>query len=439
MPVLRKVALFTNEYPPNVYGGAGVHVEYLGRALAKLLPVEVRCFGEPGGASKATPPCAATRAGRKRSAAPTRASPAPSTLSPARLRWPRIRSTRTWSTATPGTPTWPASWQEALGRPFVLTIHSLEPLRPWKVEQLGNAYHLSTWMERTAIEEADAMIAVSQRDPRRRAAPLRRSRRSGSMSSTTASIRRSTAGPRPSDALVRHGVDPGRPYVLFVGRITRQKGIIHLVNAIPEIDPALQVVPVRRRARHAGDRPGDGGAGRRGQRRAPGRDLDPGDAAAGGGDPALHPRRGLLLPLGLRAVRHHQPGGDGLRDGGGRLGGRRHPRGRRARARPACWSSRSSTPAPSSRSIPPRSRRGSPPRSTGSPATPSSGRASAATAAAARSSSSAGTPLPRGPSISTGRCYRALGLQRHSGWVRSSQSSTGFCQRSRQQVSPVLS
>src|SRR5512136_2477967 len=128
------------------------------------------------------------------------------------------------------------------GVPFVLTTHSLEPLRPWKVEQLGNAYHLSTWIENNGIMEADAIIAVSQEtrndvlrcfpgvDPGKvkvihNGIDLNQYRKTDAV-----------------DALVRRGVDPERPFVLFVGRITRQKGIIHLVNAIPEIDPSIQVV-----------------------------------------------------------------------------------------------------------------------------------------------------------------------------------------------------
>jgi len=128
------------------------------------------------------------------------------------------------------------------GVPFVLTTHSLEPLRPWKVEQLGNAYHLSTWIENNGITQADAVIAVSQEtrndvlrcfptvDPQKvhvihNGIDLQQYRKNPDV-----------------DALVKRGVDPEQPFVLFVGRITRQKGIIHLVNAIPHIDPAIQVV-----------------------------------------------------------------------------------------------------------------------------------------------------------------------------------------------------
>jgi glycogen synthase len=123
----------------------------------------------------------------------------------------------------------------------VLSIHSLEPLRPWKVEQLGNGYHLSSWMERTAIEQADAIVAVSEQT---RADVLRLF----DVQPARVHVIHNGIDPaeyRPTgatDALLRHGIDPARPYVLFVGRITRQKGIIHLVNAIPEIDPSLQIV-----------------------------------------------------------------------------------------------------------------------------------------------------------------------------------------------------
>ena len=127
------------------------------------------------------------------------------------------------------------------GVPYVLTIHSLEPLRPWKVEQLGNGYHLSAWMERTAIERADAVIAVSQetRDDVLRLFDVRPEKVHVIHNGIDLEeYRRSES----DEALDRHGIDRAKPFVLFVGRITRQKGIIHLVNAIPRIDPELQVV-----------------------------------------------------------------------------------------------------------------------------------------------------------------------------------------------------
>ena len=125
--------------------------------------------------------------------------------------------------------------------PFVLSIHSLEPLRPWKVEQLGNGYHLSTWMERTAMEHADAIVAVSRqtREDVLRLFDVQPARVHVIHNGIDPAEYRPTGA---TDALAHHGIDPARPYVLFVGRITRQKGIIHLVDAIPQIDPDLQIV-----------------------------------------------------------------------------------------------------------------------------------------------------------------------------------------------------
>jgi glycogen synthase len=241
MPTLNKVALFTNEYPPNVYGGAGVHVEYLSRELAKLVPVEVRSFGnqdvnESNLRVKGYPPWAEAkqhtdpRFGGALDALQRNLSMAKDTLDA------NVVHCHTWYTQMAG-----VLAKRLWGTPLVVTIHSLEPLRPWKVEQLGNAYHLSSWMEKTAIEDADAIIAVSQEtrndvlkffnvDPAK--VPVIHN------GIDLQQYRKNLA----TDALVKRGVDPNRPFVLFVGRITRQKGIIHLVNAIPHLDPSLQVV-----------------------------------------------------------------------------------------------------------------------------------------------------------------------------------------------------
>ena len=241
MGTLRKVALFTNEYPPNVYGGAGVHVEYLSRALAKIVPVEVRCFGnqqitEPTLSVRGYAPWEEAKQGTDPRFSGAIDAFARSLLMAKDNLTADIVHCHTWYTDMGG-----LLASKLWGVPYVLTIHSLEPLRPWKVEQLGNAYHLSAWMERTAIEQADAVIAVSQET---RADILRLFNIAPERVQVIYNgidldeYRRVDA----TDALVRYGVDPSRPYVLFVGRITRQKGIIHLVNAIPAIDPALQVV-----------------------------------------------------------------------------------------------------------------------------------------------------------------------------------------------------
>ena len=338
MAEIRKATLFTNEYPPHVYGGAGVHVEYLSRALARRIAVEVRCFGEQRSDDAEPRRPRLPALGRGQGRTPTRALPARSMPSTARWRWPRTRSMPTSSTATPGTPTWAACSRAGCGtsRSCSASIRSSRS-GPWKVEQLGNGYHLSSWMERTAIEHADAIVAVSQqtREDVLRLFDVQPARVHVIHNGIDPDEYRPTGA---TDALARHGIDPATPYVLFVGRITRQKGIIHLVDAIPEIDPGLQIVLCA----GAPDTPEIGRemAARVAEvsaRRA-GRDLDPRDAAAGRGDPALRARGGVLLPLGLRAVRHHQSRGDGLRDRGGRLARSAASRRWWCPRRPACWS-----------------------------------------------------------------------------------------------------
>ena len=241
MAELRKVALFTNEYPPHVYGGAGVHVEYLSRALAKLVPVEVRCFGEQRSAApeltvRGYPLWEETKRGSDPRFGGAVDAFARSLLMAKDSLDADIVHCHTWYTDMGG-----LLAGKLWGVPYVLTIHSLEPLRPWKVEQLGNAYHLSAWMERTAIEQADAVIAVSKetRDDVLRLFKIAPEKVHVIYNGIDLAEYRKTAA---TDALVKYGIDPERPFVLFVGRITRQKGIIHLVNAIPQLDPALQVV-----------------------------------------------------------------------------------------------------------------------------------------------------------------------------------------------------
>ncbi len=242
MANIQKVALFTNEYPPHVYGGAGVHVEYLSRELAKIVPVDVRCFGEqdvtepnlrvkgypawPDAKQNTDPRFGGALDAMYRSLAMAKDDLDASVV-----------HCHTWYVQFGG-----FLAKKLWGIPFVLTTHSLEPLRPWKVEQLGNAYHLSTWIENNGITEADAVIAVSQETrndvlrlfPRVNPAKVRVIHNGIDLQQ----YRKNSD----VEALVRRGVDPKKPFVLFVGRITRQKGIIHLVNAIPHIDPSIQVV-----------------------------------------------------------------------------------------------------------------------------------------------------------------------------------------------------
>jgi alpha-maltose-1-phosphate synthase len=241
MVEVNKVAMFTKEYPPYIYGGAGVHVEYLTKELARRVPVEVRCFGDQhvdDGNLQVRGYAVWEEMKRNTDSRYVGAVDAF-----ARSLWMAkdnldadVVHCHTWYSDMGG-----LLAGKLWGVPYVLTIHSLEPLRPWKVEQLGNGYHLSSWMEKTAIEQADAVIAVSKetRADVLRLFDIAPERVHVIYNGIDQKEYRFTAQ---HDALRRYGIDPERPYVLFVGRIARQKGIIHLVNAIPEIDPALQVV-----------------------------------------------------------------------------------------------------------------------------------------------------------------------------------------------------
>lgn len=236
-----KVLFYTREYPPYIYGGAGVHVDYLSRELAKLMPIEVRCFGdqeitedqlkvigfksdftflpntkpEIAGVLKIMQTCLQMNGGNIDA---------------------DIIHCHTWYGQFAGIVA-----KLCYGKPLVLTTHSLEPLRPWKREQLGRGYDLSSWIEKTAIEMADAVIAVSEGTkqdvlnhfdvPEERVKVIYNGIDLHEYTPTSETT-----------ALYKYGVNPEIPYVLFVGRITRQKGIIHLVNAIEHIHPDAQIV-----------------------------------------------------------------------------------------------------------------------------------------------------------------------------------------------------
>ena len=235
-----KALILTNEYPPNVYGGAGFHVAELTRALRGRVELEVRCFGE----QDETAPGWRLR-GFRPAAGP---SPSDERLRPA---WDALSRDLAMAIETTDADlvhchTWYSHLggilvKKAYGIPLVVTTHSLEPLRPWKREQLGGGYELSSWVERSAIESADAVIAVSQ-DTRRDVlrlfdvAPER-----VAVIHNGIDTEFFTADPG-IDQLVAHGVDPAIPYVLFVGRITRQKGIAHLVRAVRQLDRGIAVV-----------------------------------------------------------------------------------------------------------------------------------------------------------------------------------------------------
>ena len=241
MTDLQKVALYTNEYPPNIYGGAGVHVEYLAREMARIIQVEVRSFGgqrEFSGNPTVKGYSPWTEAGQDTDPRFKGALDAlHRNLCMARDRLDAdLVHTHTWYTSMAGFLT-----KKFWDIPQVLTTHSLEPLRPWKAEQLGNGYQVSSWIEKTALENAEAVIAVSHETKLDVLSHFQVDERKVHVIHNGIDLDEYNATPR-TDALERHGVDPSRPYVLFVGRITRQKGIIHLVNAIPALDPELQVV-----------------------------------------------------------------------------------------------------------------------------------------------------------------------------------------------------
>jgi alpha-maltose-1-phosphate synthase len=235
-----KSLFLTNEYPPHVYGGAGVHVEYLTRELAKLIDVEVRCFGEQdetldhlrvrgfgidtkgwGSPDKLKSVFGAVRRNTDFNTAGIDAD---------------IVHCHTWYTHFGG-----ILAKINYGLPLVITSHSLEPLRPWKREQLGGGYDFSCWVERTALQMSDAVVAVSReaKVDLLRLFDLKPERVHVIYNGIDTDEYKPVTE---TEALTRYGIDPSIPFILFVGRIARQKGIIHLANAIRYMDPGFQVV-----------------------------------------------------------------------------------------------------------------------------------------------------------------------------------------------------
>jgi starch synthase len=228
-----RVAILTREYPPDVYGGAGVHVDFLARELRRLVDVDVQCMGEPREGATAHSEDDPRLAGAN---AALKVLSTDLTMTAAVGEADVVHS-HTWYAAMAG------HWAKLLyDVPHVVTAHSLEPQRPWKAEQLGGGYRISSWAERTAMEGADAVVAVSagMREDVLAAYPAVPPERVHVIhNGIDADFYRPDPG---TDVLERIGVDLTRPYVCFVGRITRQKGVPHLLRAGLHLDPAVQLV-----------------------------------------------------------------------------------------------------------------------------------------------------------------------------------------------------
>lgn len=229
---LVRIGMLTREWPPDVYGGAGVHVEHLAAELRRKITVDVHCFGQP------------------RADAIGHAVPASLLAANAAIQTLGVDLEMVAATAGVDllhSHTWYANLAGHMGAllhgvPHVLTAHSLEPLRPWKEEQLGGGYRVSSWVERTAYEGAQAIIAVSHgmRADVLTAYPTVDPDRVHVVHN---GIDTAVYRPDPDTAaLAELGVDSSRPYVLFVGRITRQKGIVHLINAARRFDDDVVLV-----------------------------------------------------------------------------------------------------------------------------------------------------------------------------------------------------
>ena len=227
-----KVALLTREYPPEVYGGAGVHVEYLARELAPLVDLTVHCQGKPRSTAVAHSPW--------------------SLLSEANSALQTLSTDLSMTASMEGcqlahSHTWYANLAGHLGGllhdiPHIVTTHSLEPQRPWKAEQLGGGYALSSWAEKVSIEGASAIITVSE--------GMREDVLSSYPAVDPAKIHVIYNGidaeqyspDSATDVIERYGVDTSKPSVVFVGRITRQKGVPVLLRAAAHLDPDVQLV-----------------------------------------------------------------------------------------------------------------------------------------------------------------------------------------------------
>lgn len=232
-----KAGLLTREYPPEVYGGAGVHVEYLSQELSRLIDVEVYCFGaerDSALVARAYPPWSALPSG---GAGAALGAMAVDLRMAGDVGGVDLVHSHTWYANLGG-----HLAKLLYGVPHVMTAHSLEPLRPWKADQLGGGYALSSFCERTGMESADAVIAVSAA----MAADVLEAYPAVDPERVTVihnGIDLDHYRPDPAtDVLERWGIDPHRPTVVWIGRVTAQKGIGHLLDMAPLIAPDTQLV-----------------------------------------------------------------------------------------------------------------------------------------------------------------------------------------------------
>jgi starch synthase len=235
-----RVDILSREYPPHVYGGAGVHVTELAAVLRKHMDVEVRCFDGPREASGVTG-YDAPGGGIGDAALDVLATDLPMARDCAGA---DLVHSHTWYANMAG-----HLAGKLHGIPHVLSAHSLEPLRPWKAEQLGGGYAVSSWIEKTAYEAADGVIAVSggMRDDVLRCYPdidpgkihvVHNGIDVDAWAAPATAEQREKA-----DAVVKQwGIDPNRPAIVFVGRITRQKGLPYFLRAVAQLPEEIQVV-----------------------------------------------------------------------------------------------------------------------------------------------------------------------------------------------------
>lgn len=236
-----KALFLTREFPPYVYGGAGVHVEYLAKELSELIQIEVRAFGDQDTSKDSLTVKGYPFEDGVFKNSDEKLKSVFKTLSTglhmnAEVIDADVVHCHTWYSHFAG-----IMAKLCYGTPLVVTTHSLEPLRPWKREQLGRGYDASSWIEKTAIEMADCLIAVSEETKEDVIKHFNVDEQKIEVVYNGIDLKEYVVV-KETDVLDTYGIDKSKPYVLFVGRITRQKGIVHLVNAIKYIDPDTQIV-----------------------------------------------------------------------------------------------------------------------------------------------------------------------------------------------------